>query len=98
MSARPHHCPECGCLLSKARSVQDHRRFFSLISHAYMQWREDHPFQPTSAEHLRAYLLVECGYADATPIFVELECFPEAERAAADTASTPATWPIILLA
>lgn len=74
------HCPHCGCLLTKPRSIQDHRRFFSVIAHAFEQWRHDHTFQPSSAEHLRAYLLVESGYHVATPVFVELDAFPEAER------------------
>ncbi len=81
MTARPNHCPHCGALLTRPRSVQDHRRLFGLISKAYDNWPHAHPFQPHSAEQLRAYLLCEAGYSDATPVFVELDCFPETERA-----------------
>ena len=83
MSRHERACPECGCLLTKARSLQDHRRFFSIIQKAYENWNHEHPFQPSSAEHLRAYLLVESNYADPTPIFVELELLPEDARPAA---------------
>lgn len=83
MSARPQSCPECGCLLTKPRSPADHRRFFSAIAKAFMHWPEGHEFQPDSPEHLRAYLLTEAGHAETTPIFVELDCFQEAEKTAA---------------
>ncbi len=64
----PSHCPECGVVLGKVRSIQDHRRFFKVISEAFSNWPHDHEFQPISSEHLRAYLLVECGYVEATSI------------------------------
>ena len=83
MSTRLHSCPECGCLLTRPRSTQDHRRFFGLIAKAAAQWPHAHPFQPSNPEHLRAYLLVESGHHVATPVFVELDCFPEAEKPAA---------------
>jgi len=80
MAARQSHCPECGAILTKPRSIQDHRRFFAVIAAAYNNWPHGHPFQPSSAEHLRAYLLVEAGYAETTPVFVELDAVPEAAR------------------
>ena len=80
MTSRIQSCPECGAVLGKPRSHSDHRRFFAMIAKAFDNWPHENPFQPSSAEHLRAYLLVEAKYADATPVFVELDCFPEAER------------------
>ncbi len=68
------HCTECGAIFGKARSLPDHKRFFKVIDEAARNWPHDHPFQPTGltdrekAEHLRAYLLVECGYVEATSI------------------------------
>lgn len=76
-------CPECGAIFGKPRSVADHRRFFGLIGKAFHQWPSAHPFQPSSAEQLRAYLLVEAQYHDATPVFVELDCFPEDAKGSA---------------
>jgi hypothetical protein len=67
MSARIHSCPECGAILTKIRSPQDHRRFFALINRAFEHW-PDHEFRPSTSEHLRAWLLVSVGYYDAQPI------------------------------
>ena len=80
---KPNHCPHCGVILTRVRSLPDHRRFFGVIQAAFHQWNEGHPFQPTDAEHLRAYLLVESGYVTTTPIFVEADCFPEPEKSKA---------------
>ncbi len=57
-----HSCPECGCILTKARSGPDHRRFFGMITKAFEQWPEHHEFQPRDSEVLRAYLLVKSGH------------------------------------
>lgn len=59
---RIDHCPECGAVFLKPRSLLDHRRFFSVIAKAYLQWPEAHPFFPESTEHLRAWCLIEAGY------------------------------------
>ena len=64
-------CPECGTILVKPRSSADHRRFFGLIHAAFHQWPEAHTFQPTDAEHLRAWLLFRAGYHDVS--FVEVD-------------------------
>ncbi len=64
----PSRCPDCGCVLGKVRSTQDHRRFFKVIAEAFSNWPHDHDFQPSDAEHLRAYLLVECGYAEISTV------------------------------
>ena len=64
----PSHCPHCGCELVKIRSPQDHNRFFAVIARAYECWPESHEHQPSSAEHLRAYLLVSAGYHDVATV------------------------------
>jgi hypothetical protein len=74
------HCPSCGHVFAKARSAPDHRRLFGLIAKAYEQWPHNHEFQPTSAEHLRAYLQCRAGHSVSTPVFVDLELFPEDKR------------------
>lgn len=61
-------CPHCGGILTRVRSLPDHRRFFALVHAAYHQWPEAHEFQPHSAEHLRAWLTCKAGWRDATPI------------------------------
>lgn len=45
----------------KPRSVDQHRRFFGVVSAAFDNWPKDHQFQPDSAEHLRAYLITKAG-------------------------------------
>lgn len=57
-------CPHCGAVLTKARSLPDHRRFFGVIRAAFEQWPERHEFQPDNEEHLRAWLLCKAGYRD----------------------------------
>lgn len=61
-------CPHCGCVLTKGRSLSDHRRFFALVNAAFGTWPENHPFQPESADHLRAWLTCKAGYRESTPI------------------------------
>lgn len=48
--------------MSKPRSVDQHRRFFAVIKAAFDNWPEAHSFQPDSAEHLRAWLLVKAKH------------------------------------
>ena len=69
--SRLHHCPHCGVELVKVRSVKDHRRFFGVIAKAFDNWPEAHEFQPTSSEHLRAWLLCRAGYHTVETIPVE---------------------------
>lgn len=64
MAKQLRDCPHCGCELIKARSPRHHKFFFAAIDAAHENWPEDHEFQPTSSEHLRAWLLVRTGYAD----------------------------------
>lgn len=46
----------------KARSSEQHRRFFGLMRAVYHHWPETLEFQPDNEEHLRAYLLVKAKY------------------------------------
>lgn len=64
MVKETEYCPACGFVLKKPRSPKAHRHFFAVIDAAHENWPEDHEFQPTSPEHLRAWLLVRTGYAD----------------------------------
>lgn len=64
-------CPSCGFPLtehSRARSPQDHRRFFKLIAATHHHWPEANAFQPDNPEHLRAFLLCKAGYREVTVI------------------------------
>jgi len=63
-------CPKCGYALTKARSSQDHRRFFALLWAAFDNWPETHEFQPGDSEHLRAWLLCQIGYRETVRISV----------------------------
>ncbi len=63
-----HACPHCGGILTKGRSLPDHRRFFALVHAAYHQWPESHEFQPRDVTHLRAWLTCKAGYRDTTQI------------------------------
>jgi len=74
-------CSACGQTRKRIRSEPDHRRFFALIAAAFANWPESHKFQPSNAEHLRAWLTIHAGHydivtvpvpADAPPIVVKL--------------------------
>lgn len=58
-------CPTCP---HKDRSPEEHRTLFGAIAKAFDCWPESHRFQPRSAEHLRAWLLVEVGHCEALEI------------------------------
>ena len=68
------HCPECGAVLGKPRSLADHRRLFGLLRAAFANWPENHPFQPVDEGHLRAWALVEARYHDVEFIPYPPEC------------------------
>lgn len=46
----------------KPRSIAQHRRFFAVVAAAFDHWPHGHAFQPDSAEHLRAWLLVRAKH------------------------------------
>lgn len=81
MSRHEKSCPECGSLLTRGRSLQDHRRLFGMIGKAFENWPEAHAFQPASVDQLRAWLTCRAGHYESTPIFVEdIQLFPEEKR------------------
>jgi len=49
---------------NRPRSPKAHRHFFAIIDKAFQNWPDTHPFQPDSAEHLRAWLEVKAGHRD----------------------------------
>ena len=62
-------CPECGTAMQaegahkKARSVPQNRRLHALIDELYYHWPErSNVFRPKTREHLRKFLLVQCGH------------------------------------
>jgi hypothetical protein len=53
------------------RSDEEHNLFFGVVGMAFSNWPESHKFQPTDAEHLRAWLLIEANHfeeLDATDV------------------------------
>ena len=68
------HCPDCGAVFGKGRSLQDHRRLFGLLRAAFDQWPEAHVFRPRDPEHLRAYLLVQAQHTDVASIPFPEDC------------------------
>lgn len=49
-------------MTTKPRSIDQHNRFFALVSALFQQWPEKHSFQPDDEEHLRAWLLVKAKH------------------------------------
>lgn len=80
MTATIHTCHHCGGILTKGRSLSDHRRFFALIHAAYQQWPESHDFQPRDADHLRAWLTAKSGFRDTTTIDLPEESTEDMRR------------------
>lgn len=64
-------CDACRQPIKRARSEPDHRRFFALVGAAFANWPEQHEFQPSSSEHLRAWLICKAGHYDVTTIPIE---------------------------
>jgi hypothetical protein len=58
------HCPACGVVLEKRRSLPQHRRFHALVAAARMHWPEGHWFRPKSDDHMRYWLTVQAGRFD----------------------------------
>lgn len=59
-------CPHCGCEIAggkgSPRSIEQHRRYFSLINAAYLHWPESHERQFGSAEELRKWVQMRAGH------------------------------------
>ena len=55
----------------KARSTEQHRRFFGLVAATFHNWPEKHKFQPENPEHLRAWLLVRAKHCIIKSFFLE---------------------------
>lgn len=56
-------CPRCR--LKWGQSEEERGLLFAVISLAFKSWPERHKFQPTDAEHLRAWLAIEVGHYEA---------------------------------
>lgn len=65
-----HQCPHCGKQITKARSLPDHRRLFSVIRKAFENWPENSDFTPENEDHLRAYLTAKAGFRESTPVML----------------------------
>jgi hypothetical protein len=50
-------------MLTLGRRKRHHDALFAYIGDAFENWPHSHPFRPDSAEHLRAWLLVEAGHS-----------------------------------
>jgi hypothetical protein len=50
-------CVRCGFDSGGERSPRSQRFFHAVLQNAYENWPHRHPHQPTSCEHLRAWLL-----------------------------------------
>jgi 6-phosphofructokinase len=59
-------CPTCGSERKSPRSVEQHRRFFSLMRAAFTNWPETHERQFSSEEELRKYLTMKAGHRELT--------------------------------
>lgn len=57
-------CPECGCVLGRARSIPDLRRFFGVLRQAWLHWPEHHHFQTPSTETFRGWALVQAAWCE----------------------------------
>jgi hypothetical protein len=57
-------------VLTLGRRKRHHDALFAFIGDAYKSWPHTHPFRPDSAEHLRAWLLVEASHSTIDLMFV----------------------------
>lgn len=64
--------------VEQPRSPAHHRLFFAVIAWAHKHWPETHEFEPSSEEHLRAWLLCKAGYRTTT--HYSLSDIPEKRR------------------
>jgi len=56
-------CASCPAR-AKPRSVEQHRRYFALISAAFHHWPESHKRQFSSSEELRKWLQMKAGHRE----------------------------------
>lgn len=66
-------CPHCLSNIdtdSKPRSVQQLRRFFSVLRAMFTHWPEQNRFQPRDEEHLRAWVLCRAGHYEVIDVDV----------------------------
>lgn len=73
MTAR--RCPHCLSNIDpdsahKPRSVQQLRRFFSVLRAMFAHWPEGHHFQPRDEEHLRAWVLCRSSHYSVVDVDV----------------------------
>lgn len=68
---KPHRvaCPNCTATfdlnrIGKPRSVDQHRRFFSICKAAFLHWPDDHERQFADAEDARKWLTMKAGYRE----------------------------------
>lgn len=59
--------------MSKPRSYDQHKRFFAVVAATFSHWPERHKFQPDSAEHLRAWLLVKAKHCTIKTFYLDGE-------------------------
>ena len=79
-------CEHCGKSSKSPRSGPDHRRLFSIIAAAWATWPEQHRFQPSSAEHLRSWLLIQAGHCEVIAVEPEGDDVVASVRTAARVA------------
>lgn len=63
------HCPNCGTVLEgqpkgKARSLEQHRRFFGLVRAVFAHWPEWHETQFGDETECRKWLQMKAGYRE----------------------------------
>lgn len=66
-------CPHCQSNIdtdAKPRSVQQLRRFFSVLRAMFQHWPESNRFQPRDEEHLRAWVLCRSSHYSVVDVDV----------------------------
>ena len=62
-------------IVSEARSADSHSHYFASLSECWKNLRDDDAERHPTAEHLRKFALIKCGYADERSIVaVKLGC------------------------
>lgn len=50
------------------RTRSDHGAFWHVAQRTFDNWPEQHPFRPTTKEHLIGYILIEVGYSECRDV------------------------------